>query len=299
MKKFLPYLALVAAILALSLSSLFIRWSSAPGPVTSFFRMALASIFMFPFVLRYSVKKKQPIASWVKWLPFALVGGIFTALDHYTWSTAINMTKVANATFLNNIAPLWVALFAVLVWKENLRKLFWLGLLFTLAGAGLIFGIDLFYNPHLSLGDFLALVSSLFYAGYFLTTQLGRSKVDTLPYVWTVTLVSAVILFFVNIAARQPLSGFSTATYLTFLGSALISQTIGYFSVGYALGHLPASIVSPTMIGQPMLTALLAIPLASEPLTLDVILGGIFVLSGIFLVNRNSSNREIDAVPVT
>ena len=82
---------------------------------------------------------------------------------------------------------------------------------------------------------------------------------------------------------------------MTFLGAALISQIIGYFSVGYALGHLPASVVSPTMIAQPMLTALLAIPLAGELLTVEVVLGGIFVLTGIYLVNRNSSSRAAEA----
>jgi drug/metabolite transporter (DMT)-like permease len=291
LKKLLPYISLLAAILALSLSSLFVRWSAASGPVTSFYRMALASIFMFPFVQRHKQKESQPIRGWIKWLPFALVGGMFIALDHYTWSLSINLTKVANATFLNNMAPLWVAMFAALVWKEKLFKSFWFGLALTLTGAGLILGVDLLYKPQLSSGDFIALFSSLFYGGYFLTTQLGRSKVDTLPYVWSVTTISAFVLFFLNLATHQPTSGFPTTTYLIFLGSALISQTIGYFSVGYALGHLPASVVSPTMIGQPMLTALLAIPLAGEPLTLDMAAGGLLVLTGIFLVNRNKSSR--------
>lgn len=259
--------------------------------------MALASIFMFPFVQRHNKKEGKPVKGWVKWLPFALVGGLFTALDHYTWSLSINLTKVANATFLNNMAPLWVAMFAALVWKEKLFKSFWIGLVFTLTGAGLIFGVDLLYKPHLSAGDFIALFSSLFYGGYFLTTQLGRSKVETLPYVWSVTTISAFVLFFLNLATGQHMSGFPTSTYLIFLGSALISQTIGYFSVGYALGHLPASVVSPTMIGQPMLTALLAIPLAGEPLTLDVVAGGLLVLTGIYLVNKNSSSRDKENIP--
>ncbi|NMB89754.1 MAG: hypothetical protein GYA17_15450, partial [Chloroflexi bacterium] len=38
------YLALVAGIGALSFSALFVRWSQAPGTVTSFYRMVVAVV---------------------------------------------------------------------------------------------------------------------------------------------------------------------------------------------------------------------------------------------------------------
>jgi drug/metabolite transporter (DMT)-like permease len=111
--------------------------------------------------------------------------------------------------------------------------------------------------------------------------------VDTLTYVWLVALTSALLLLAANLAFRNPLTGYPPATYAAFAGAALISQVAGYFSVGYALGHLPASTVAPTMIAQPVLTALLAIPLAGEPLQLGQILGGLGVLSGILMVIRS------------
>jgi drug/metabolite transporter (DMT)-like permease len=88
------------------------------------------------------------------------------------------MTRVAHATLLNNIAPLWVALYTVVFWRERLSGRFWLGLALTLGGAAVVFGNDLVSNPHLSLGDLLALVSSLFYAAYFLVAQRGRAQMD-------------------------------------------------------------------------------------------------------------------------
>jgi drug/metabolite transporter (DMT)-like permease len=62
---------------------------------------------------------------------------------------------------------------------------------------------------------------------------------------------------------------------------------LGYVSVGYALGHLPASLVAPTMVGQPVMTALLAIPLLGETLTPVQWIGGAAVLVGIVLVHRS------------
>lgn len=287
--KILPYLALVSGILALTFSSLFIRWADAPGIVTAFYRMALASIAFLPFVLRSINKNPENRSGLLRWLPIILLGGLFTALDHATWAVALGMTKVANATFFNNIAPLWVALFALIFLKERQKLIFWLGLFLTLAGAGVIFGYDLIYNPHLSRGDLLGILSSFFYCGYFLVTQMGRKHLNTLIYVWGVTTVAAVVLLVANLVAQNPFTGYSTNTYLSFFGAALISQVIGYLSVGYALGHLPASIVSPTMIAQPMLTAVIAVPLAGEPLHISVILGGVLVLGGIYLVNQREA----------
>lgn len=38
-------------------------------------------------------------------------------------------------------------------------------------------------------------------------------------------------------------------------------------AIHYALGYLPASLVSPTLLGQPVLTAIFAIPLSGGGLT--------------------------------
>jgi len=283
-KALLPYIALVCGVLALSVSALFVRWSDVPGTIISFFRMALASIFLFPFWLRDS-RRRQPL-DW-RWVLAAMLGGVFTAMDHGFWSTSLGMTRVANATLLNNIDPLWVALFAFTIWHEKLPPRFWLGLVLALAGATVVLGSDFLSHPQFSNGDFLALFSSVFYAGYFLIAQRCREHMSTLAYVWVATLTAAIVLLAVNLGLGYTLGEYSLPTILAFFGVALISQVVGIFSLVYALGHLPASVVSPTMIAQPVLTALIAIPLAGEPLSLAQLAGGATVLLGIYLVNRN------------
>lgn len=279
----LAYAALALAVLVLSLSGLFVRWAGTPGPVTSFFRMGIAAVVLSAIVVRSGGKIQLPRWS-LALLPLA--GGLFTALDHATWSTAIEYTNIANATLLNNMAPLWVALVAVLFWRERLRSLFWVGLGLAILGAAIVFGMDLSGNTHDGRGDLLAIVSSVFYAGYFLVTQRGRLYFDVLRYVWLTTLVAAVFLLGLNLAVGNQLLGLPPQTYLVFLAVALISQITGYFALSYALGHLPASVVAPTMISQPVLTALLAIPLAGEALSISQWIGGAAVLAGIYIVNR-------------
>jgi drug/metabolite transporter (DMT)-like permease len=281
----LPYLALFMGIICLSFSAMFGKWANAPGPVIGFYRIGLATIILLPVFLyrkhKYGVNFPMAI------LIFPILGGIFTALDHATWNSSLRFTSAANATLLGNTAPLWVALFAWLVFRQKLRGLFWVGLAFALAGAMIVLGSDFIRHPSIGMGDMLALAAGVFYAGYFLVTERGRQKLDTLSYVWLVDLVAAFTLLLICLVMRMPLTGYPPQSYMAFLGAAIVSQVGGYLAIGYALGHLSASVVSPTLIGQPVVTALLAIPLLGEALRTEQWIGGLVVLVGIYLVHRS------------
>jgi drug/metabolite transporter (DMT)-like permease len=289
-RSWLPYAALIFGVIALGFSALFVRWANAPGPVVGFYRIGLSTLILIPFFIARR-GKGAPIGKAI--LIFPVLGGVLTALDHGFWNTAVNFTSAANAALLANTAPLWVALFAWLVWRERLKAAFWIGLLLTLAGAAIVLGTDFLSHPTLGIGDILAITAGVFYAGYFLVTQRGRVHWDTLSYVWIMGLVSSICLLGISLSLGMPITGYPVQSYLAFLGAALVSQTGGYLAVGYALGHLPASLVAPTMIGQPVVTALLAIPLLGESLQAGQIVGGLAVLVGIYVIHTSRENPQI------
>jgi len=74
----------------------------------------------------------------------------------------------------------------------------------------------------------------------------------------------------------------------------LVSQLIGYKALAYALGHLPASIVAPTMILQPVIATLLAIPLFGEIPGIWQGIGGMIALAGIYIVNRSHQQSQTE-----
>jgi drug/metabolite transporter (DMT)-like permease len=285
----LPYIALVVGILSLGFSALFVRWANVPGPVMGVYRLGIASLVMVPLFV-WKQRGGRPITRRMVLLP--LLGGLLTALDHAFWNTAVLYTTAANATLFGNTAPLWVALGAWLVLKEKLEGKFWSGLALTLAGAVIVLGNDFLLHPSLGLGDLIALAAAVFYGGYLLVTQLGRAHVDTLSYVWLVSASSALILLGVSLGMGMQLTGYPTQTYLAFVGAALVSQVLGYLSVAYALGHLPASMVAPTLIGQPVVTALLSIPFLGEIMAPVQWIGGLGVLAGIYLVHNSRQLSE-------
>ena len=151
--------------------------------------------------------------------------------------------------------------------------------------AAIILGADALRSPSLNLGNLLSLLVSLFYAAYMLITQRGRARFDALSYFWLTTVVSLITLFFMTRLFQQSLV-VPAATFPFLLGMGLVTPLGGWLSVNYAQGHLPASLVSPTMLGQPVVAALLAFVLLGEALTLLQVVGGAVVLLGISLVHR-------------
>ncbi len=194
-----------------------------------------------------------------------------------------------------------MALGAVVFFRERLAPLFWLGLALALCGMVVIVGMDALAQPGLGWADMLALVAGFFYAGFFLVAQHARLGLSALSAFWLAAASGAVALWLLTRLLGQPLLGYAPEQYAAMLGLALVTQVGGYLAINYSLGHLPASIVSPTLLGQPVVTALLAVPLLGEAISGWQVAGGTMVLAGIALVHRSRGRPAVgtdgDAVP--
>lgn len=289
------YLALIFGVLCIGFSAIFVRWANAPGAVTGFYRMSIAVLILtLPFYRR--MRDHQGPNRWRK-LPrreviVALVGGIFFAGDLIFWNTGVLISGATNPTLMGNTAPLWVGLGALIFFREKLPPAFWLGLVLAIAGAVLILGLDVLQDFSLGLGTMLGLVAGIFYGGYFLLTQRGRQKLDALTYFWIAAACASVILLLAAAVLGQPLTGYTSFTYVNFLAMGLVVQVFGQFSFSYALGYLPASVVAPAGLGQPVVTALLAGPLLGERVTLLQAVAGATVIAGVFIVHRSRLQKE-------
>jgi drug/metabolite transporter (DMT)-like permease len=197
------------------------------------------------------------------------------------------MSGATNPTLFGNTAPLWVGLGAWVLFRERLGVIFWVGLLLAMAGAAVVLGIDLRQATALGIGSLLGLVAAVFYGGYFLLSQRGRETLDALSYFWLSAASATAILLGVCLLMRLPLTGYGVTTYVNFAAMGVLTQALGYMAINYALGHLPASLVAPTMMGQPVVTAILAGPLLGEVLRGGQILGGVMVLAGVYVVHRS------------
>jgi drug/metabolite transporter (DMT)-like permease len=283
------YLALGTGVLALGFSAIFIQWADAPGVVSAFYRVAIASVLMaLPFYNRVKGQRDRLPSRGVR---MAILGGIFFGMDLLLWATGITLGNATNPTLMANTAPLWVGLGAWLIFGERQSGIFWIGLALAMTGAMIVLGQDLTTTVEFGLGTFFGLLAAVFYGAYYLVTQQGRLSLDTLSYFWITAGSSTLLLLSITVIARQPLTGYDPFTILSFLASGIFVQVLGWLALNYAQGYLPASIVAPTLLIQPVLTAFFAYWLLGETFTIWHILGGATVLIGIYIIHRSRQEK--------
>jgi drug/metabolite transporter (DMT)-like permease len=290
-----PGLALVSlagGVTILGFAALFVKWAHAPGSVTALYRMLIGSALITPVILARNWRRHRSLLPRLPhrgiWL--AALGGALFGCDMAIWMTAVGIGGTTMPTLMANTAPLWVGLGSLVIFRERLRAGFWAGLALALVGVALTVGGNLGTATASSLGIVLGLVASLFYASFQLITQEGRKHLDTLSYLWISTLGAAAALLVLNLALRRPLTGFDGRTWLSFLALGAVVQFLGWLFINYAQGHMRASTVAPTLLGQPVLTAFLAVILLGEILTPWHILGSLAVLAGVYVVIRSRRN---------
>lgn len=283
-RRLLPHLALVFGILALGMSAIFVKWANAPGAVSGFYRMSIAAVILaLPFGVHVSRRGRPSI----RHVLYAVLGGVFFALDLAAWNTALLITSAASATFLGCTSPLWVGIGTLVLFRRKLRREFWGGTLLAMIGATLIVGRDFMVHSSFGMGDLLGLVAGVFYGLFFLAAERAREKLSSLAALWISITSSTVVLGAMSLAFGQAFTGYPIRTYANLAALALVVQVAGWFAINYALGHLPASLVSSTLLAQPVLTAVLAVPLLGQPLGAGQVAGGAIALAGILIVHRS------------
>jgi drug/metabolite transporter (DMT)-like permease len=290
---------LLGGILAVSTASIFIEFAQnagAPSIVIAAFRLTLATLALAPLALtRYRSQLRQ--LKRTEWL-LALLSGLFLALHFSVWVTSLQYTSVASSVVLVSTTPLWVALASPLVLHERVGKATYVGLVLALLGGTLVSLSDAcswqvgsikclsaggFLTGTALLGDFLALAGAWMAAGYMLVGRKLRAQMDLIPYIFVVYGMSAILLIMFMAGLRESPLGLSPITYLWLVLLALIPQLLGHSIFNWSLKYVPVSLVSITLLGEPVGSTILAYFFLQQQPGWAKIGGAVLILLGIWL----------------
>jgi len=282
--------ALLAGAAAIGASALFVKVSEAGPVATAFWRVALA----LPVLWAWSVigQRGHHLASFVADRRLMIAAGLFFAGDLAVWHWSIVLTSVANATLLANLAPIFVALAVWWLFGRRPSAMFVTGLVAAIAGVSVLIGGDFHAGGRAVLGDFLGVVTAMFYAAYQLTVTRLRSRAATAGIMAWSGLVTATVLLPVALASGEQILPYTMTGWVKLAGLALISQVAGQSLIAYAMAHLPATFSSVGLLAQPVIAAALAWGLLGEALGWIEIAGGIVVLIGIAIAHRAEVARR-------
>jgi drug/metabolite transporter (DMT)-like permease len=278
------YNALVGGIVSISFGAIFVRLAHAPAPTVAALRMVFASLILAPFVLASSRAKRELAHLPRRDAVLLALAGFFLALHFILWVSSLSFTGVTSSVVFVTTNPLFVALYSMFFLRERVSRVFWLGLGLAILGGVIIGGSDAASGGSRWKGDLLALAGAAAIAGYFLVGSALRRRLTLIGYVFPVYSCAAVILLAAALASGASLAGQRRESYLYCFLMALVCQIFGHSLFNWALKHLAATVVTISVLGEPVGASILALIILREAPGVSAIVGGFSILLGIFLV---------------
>jgi len=277
-----PFFILVLGAVSIAFSPIFVRFSDVDPIITAFYRIFLS----LPFFLFFSSTKLiEKINFNVFKNHFALIfiSGLFFALDLICWHWSIKLTTVSKATFLSNLAPIVVIMYALFFLKERFSKFFMIAVLLSMSGMFLLLGESFQFNKTQFVGDLLGVLTALWYGSYIVTISQLRKKFNSTTIMFLSGSVSSALVLIAALLFEQNLIPQSVFTITVLFLLGFICQFMGQTFITYSLAYLPASLSSLSLLIQPVTATILAYMFFEEKLTLIQFMGSILILIGIYI----------------
>ena len=278
---FNPYVVLILGIIGVSTGSIFARLADAPALVTAAYRMGLSALILIPIAAWKAGDELRNLS--VRDIKLALLSGFFLSLHFASWISSLDYTAISNSVVLVNTIPLWVGLFTPLISKDRISRATITSIIVSVIGAAIIGFGDFAMGGKALWGDLLAVMGAVCAAVYLLFGRKLRRKLSLLSYVAICYGSAAVILWLVVLFLNLPITGYSIQTVTAFWAMALISQIIGHSSYNWSLKWFSTSLVAVALLGEPIGSTLLAYIIFDERFTWMKFIGGLFILSAIYL----------------
>ncbi|SDH50017.1 Permease of the drug/metabolite transporter (DMT) superfamily [Flavobacterium omnivorum] len=277
MKATKPRLALAFGILCISIFPILVKLKLTPGLISAFYRMAIALMLLLPYVL---ITKKFKLPQ-KKYLILAVICGILFASDVAVWNIAIQHSSATQASLLTNLSPLWVGIISFVFLKTKPATNFWIGTIVALFGMAMLVGFQFFLEVDFDTAFLLAVLSGVLYSIYLLVSKKALSQIDVLSFMTVSLLASTLYLAIVCVFTNEPFSGFSYLGWFVLLIQAVVCQLMAWLSISFATQHMRPTRVSLSLLGQAVITSLLAWVFLDEKINLNMIIGGLILLLGI------------------
>ena len=227
MKNIFAYLTLIFGVFAVSTSAIFVRLADAPSAITAFYRLFLTTLMLLPVVLLGKQQRQELKQLSAKKLGLCAAAGILLGIHYILWFESLSYTSVASSTVLVTLQPLFSITFGFLFLKEHQHRLGLIGCAIALTGSFIIGYGDFQLNPSAFIGDVMAVLAAAVVSMYLFIGQIVRK--DTSATVYSVLAFGSSSLFLAIYALimHQPFTGYSSKTWASFIGIAIIAPLWG------------------------------------------------------------------------
>ena len=275
-----PMIMIVVGVIGISLSAIFVRYSSAPSAITAAYRLLWSVLLLSPVVFGKKTVRQQLRQADGKTVLLSALSGVFLAIHFVLWFESLKHTTVAASTTIVCTEVIWVALGFCIFLKGKLTLKAVLAIAVTFGGSVLIAYGDAASGAYLY-GDILALVSAVAVAMYTLVGGVVRKRTSTSVYTYLCYAACAVCLLGLCIWQGYDLFGYGISAVVVGLLLAVFSTILGHSIFSWCLKYFSPAFVSASKLCEPVVAAVFAGMLFGEIPSVMQIAGAVFILGGV------------------
>ena len=247
---------------------------------TRFTVAALAMILLRPFTsLRFESGD----------IKYGAVIGVVLAFGYITQTIGLELTTAATSGFLTGLYVVFTPLIAWLVMRQKISKKVGIGVVFSIFGLGVFSGAA--QSVEFQTGQIWLVVCAVLYAIHILMLgHYGKTRNSYRFAMLQIAFVAIVTWGFAIVDGYQPPPNFEV--WFAILFTALLSTVLAFWIQTWAQTLIDPARVALLITSEVIFTALIAIGLGQEPLTLAIVFGGGLMLTAMLIVEWPTRNEK-------
>jgi drug/metabolite transporter (DMT)-like permease len=292
-------LAVVAAVVLWSASSLFVRAGDSNALVFTTYRLWFAlpplAVAAYWRGRRVPSRRLFPVGvSRVRWIVIMFGAGAFFVSGAATAFAALGMTRLLDVTLIGALSPILVIAYAVAFLGERVQSRHLVRAAIAIAGT-IVVAMAASSSGSWSLaGDIVAVISLALNSGWFLYGRVIRTRydIDPISFMLGTLLCAAILITPIAFIARGDLSISHKGMF--FAACTMVSGTTAHVLMTWAHRYVPTSISSPLLLAEPPIVAAGAWIFFGESVTLLEAVGSAVVVGSLWGVVRSEDLEQIE-----
>ena len=213
--------------------------------------------------------------------------GIFLAFGYIFQTLGLSLTTPAITGFITGLYVVITPIFAIFFLKTRLKPTGWFAI--ALATAGLL--VLSFNGVEFSWGAVAVFMSAVFFAAHIIALAAWSKDFDTYALT-TVQLGTCALLTTIAAIPDGITAPVGSNGWMVVLFTALFATVLAFLVQTWAQSIIASTTVAVLLTTEVFFAALFSIASGTEPLTLRVLLGGILVTGGMYLILLTDRPKE-------